>query len=146
MSFDVFLQYAQREPPLAADVVRARLHAVVQQFGGGERTEHGFFFQLPDGVHVEMFGADADGVMFALRGGAPETIPLIFAVMQATGWIAMTGSSEEALALAPIDQADVFEEFPPIRVVSSAVELGETLLGGWSDWAAYRDKVVRGSP
>lgn len=144
MSFDVFLQFAERDAPLDGATAFERLCGVVRAHGGGSRGEHGFFFETPEGIHIEMYaGEEGDGAMVALRGHALETMPFIFDIMKATGWTALAGD-EGVATLKEIPVAERHEGFPDPTVVSSVQELTEVLLPDFQKWKSYRDQVVKG--
>ena len=142
MSFDIFLQFSQREPPIDGAKAFALLEGVVRAYGGGELAEHGFFFETPRGIPIEMYaGDDGGGAMVALRGSAIETMPFIFDLMKATGWTAIAGDAAAALEMVPIDLQH--EGFPAATVVSSVEELTTLLLPDFKKWSAYRDQIIQ---
>ena len=141
MSFDVFLQYAQREAP-AIDL-EARVAAVVVAFGGGERDELGYFFELRNGEPVEMFmGANRDGAMLALRVFTDETARFLFELLKATGWSALTGE-EGAISASAIAPAQVHDGFPQITGVGCAEDVLRFFAPSFENWSDYRDQVVK---
>lgn len=142
MSFDVFLQYAQRETP--RDAV-AKVDQVVRAFGGGARQEAGYFFDLSDDGAIELFlEADGDNAMLALRSLTPETVRFIRETMKATGWVLLTADDDACAALSAIPSEDVQEGFPGIKIVTTDADIEAFLQGGFDGWADYRDQVVKG--
>ena len=143
LSFDVFLQFSQRQPPINGEKALALLEGVVRAHGGGARAEHGYFFDTRDGIPIEMYaGEDGKGAMVALRGGAIETMRFIFDLMKATGWTAIAGDAAAALETVPLDSQH--EGFPEATLVSTVEELATLLLPDFTKWSAYRDQVIQG--
>jgi hypothetical protein len=144
LSFDVFLQFSQRHAPLDDVTARDRMQAVIKAHGGVERAEHGYFFETPYGVSIEMYaGEDRCGAMIALRRSAAETMPFVFDVMKATGWTAFAGDAVAASEAIPPEA--LHEGCPEPKVVSSVDELTAVLLPDFQKWSNYRDQVVQGS-
>ncbi len=143
MSFDIFLQYAQRETPPHADLGSA-VAGVVRAFGGRSSDEFGYFFDLPDGCSVELFiKRDDDSAMLALRAVTLDVVRFIRELMQATGWAALVSGNElAALTLKSIAAEDVHEGFPALTVISTDADILAFLAPSFGSWAEYRDQVT----
>lgn len=145
MSFDIFLQYAQRETPPNADLDSV-VERVVRDFGGGVRDEFGYFFGLADGGYVEFFfSADSDHGMLALRTHTLTRGVVRFtrALMAETGWVVLIPNETLcAAALQPIPANEIHDGFPELTIVSGEDELAELLAPGFDAWATYKDQVT----
>lgn len=147
MSFDIFLQYAQREAPQHADLDGA-VASVVRAFGGSQRDEFGYFFDLVDGGSIELhMTAGDDNAMLAMRGLNAGIVRFMLELMQATGWVALVPNDENdelvAAARQPIPAAEIYDDFPEIIIVSADEDLAALLAPAFGDWADYRDQVVK---
>lgn len=143
MSFDVHLFASSKTPePEAFKPLTSR---VLQALGATGGLEDGNI-TLSDGAEFELFAGGGGGAMFALRGLTPSIAEAIFAVAEATGCFIFADS--DGFLRTPTNDGDLPDgaEDMAVETVETAGALFQSLSGGFSVWADYRDRIVSSEP
>jgi hypothetical protein len=153
MSYDVFLQAFRGGNAGPADAPAAR--AVVERFAFRHEPEFGALdITLSDGAEIEMYakglldgGQPFTGAMIALRGMTDSMASFIYEFSRAAGCV-IFNPAEQPSVLVPREDlaghlpADVARDMVKIPVRNGA-EVLAALRGGFKEWAAYRDQIVK---
>lgn len=140
---------------MAADAAAARI--VLDRFKYNYQAQfNSYDINFDDGSHLELYagglhgtGKQFDGGMFALRGFSDAIGSFIFDFSRAAGCVMFPASESPCVLLPCADMAahlpsELGEEFQRIPVGSGG-ELLAALKGGYDNWRAYRDQIVRAS-
>jgi hypothetical protein len=155
LSFDLhfFSLPVPFEPRALTQEAAAKLGALVARYGGpSEPDEFGYFFDLPEGGHIEFYAGKHEGAMLALRGMSEIYAAFAWDVMREMGWailFAVDAEKQMLLTSAPAEDLGMLAELEGeivVRVIEQPSDLSGAVSDPFESWAAWRDGIVAGGP
>ncbi len=130
-------------------MARALSDASVKHGGPSAPDKSGYHFDLRDGGGVEFYAGVAEaGGMLSLRRWGEAEAAFLFDVLDRTGWLAVIPSGEPLPILTARERENATELVGDrkhvVHVTKSQDEVFRAVERAFSQWADYRDQVVKG--